>query len=367
MGHGVGLPEIKAPLELGYNLPGFQKGQTMPALTAADAIAPAIQRTRIFLFSPFRWGTFLKLSLVAIVTEGISNFRSSQGGSHNPGGAASSPFAFTPFSIAAIVAMVVLTLLLSCWIFYLITRLRFAFFHCLVNNTSEIRPGWRLYRPQAVRFFWLNLAVGFCFFLVVAAMALPFATGLWRLFREIQSGAQPGIASFLTYIVPLIPIAILAIFAAILIDVILRDWMLPHYALENATAGQAWAALWDNISREKGQFFAYTLLRLILPILALIAVAIVLIVPALVLAGAVAGVEFGIHAAFADATGAAHAAAIFLQAFFGVVAFGFGVLFSICLGGLVSTAIRQYALVFYGGRYRMLGEIVPAASRTGIA
>ncbi|HEV2472305.1 MAG TPA: hypothetical protein VGS41_06555, partial [Chthonomonadales bacterium] len=209
--------------------------------------------------------------------------------------------------------------------------------------------------------------VGICFLLLVALIALPFAAGLWRLMREFQEGGHPGLGSILTFVLPLIPIFFLVLAVAILMDVILRDWMLPHYALEDATAGQAWAAVWDHISGEKGQFFAYALLRLILPILAVIAVAIVLIIPTLMLAAAVAAIEIGIHSAFAGATGAAEVAGVFLQAFFGVVAFGFAVLASICVGGPVSTGIRQYALVFYGGRYQKLGDLLSTGSRAGIA
>src|SRR5215472_7657841 len=174
----------------------------MPMLSAADAIAPAIQRTRRFLFSSFRWGTFLKLSLVALLTEGIGNFRSSQGGgeSAHHGPTISPPLDFPAAQIAAMVMMSALVIMLVCYLFYLVTRLRFAYFHCLVNNTSEIRPGWRQYRPQAVRFFWMNLAVGFCFVLVVGLTTLPFAAGIWRLFREAQAGGHPGVGLILSYV-----------------------------------------------------------------------------------------------------------------------------------------------------------------------
>lgn len=340
----------------------------MQALSAADAIAPAIQRTTAFLFRPFRWGTFLKLCLVALVTEGLGNFRSSGGGGGSPhqGPTDLSPFSFTPVWVAAIVAMIVFMILLGCLVFYVITRLRFAFFYCMVHNIKEIRPGWRLYRPQAVRFFWMNVAVGICFLLVVALIALPFAAGLWRVIREVQEGGHPGVGAILSLVLPLIPIFLLVLAAAILMDVILRDWMLPHYALENGTAGQAWAAVWERINREKGQFLAYALLRLILPILALIVVAIALIIPTVILAAAFGAIELGIHSAFADATGAGQIAGVFLQAFFGVVAFGFAVLATICVGGPVSTGIRQYALVFYGGRYQRLGEMLSPGAREGI-
>ena len=57
----------------------------------------------------------------------------------------------------------------------------------LLDNSTEIRPGWKVYRLQAGRFFWLNMVVGFCFFLLAGLMALPFAAGLWRLFREVRA------------------------------------------------------------------------------------------------------------------------------------------------------------------------------------
>jgi len=43
------------------------------------------------------------------------------------------------------------------------------------------------------------------------------------------------------------------------------------------------------------------------------------------------------------------------------------VLAGICLGGPVSTGLREYALMFYGGRYQALGDVLyppaaPAAS-----
>ena len=39
-------------------------------------------------------------------------------------------------------------------------------------------------------------------------------------------------------------------------------------------------------------------------------------------------------------------------------ALGFALLAGICLGGPLSTGIREYALIFYGGRYKALGDIL---------
>jgi hypothetical protein len=256
------------------------------------------------------------------------------------------------------VVAVLLAMLLSLVAFYLITRLRFAFFHCLTHNIKEIRPGWRLYREQATRFFWLNLGVGVGFLLLVVLVALPFVAGFIRLFHETPPGGPPDWGLLLSLVLPLIPVLILLALAGFALDVILRDWMLPHYALEDATAGEAWQEVWDRITAEKSQFAVYALLRLILPVIAMVALLIVLVIPGLMVAGSVAAIVYAIHSAFADATGASALIGILLQVFFGVVAFGFALLASICLGGPLSTGLREYALIFYGGRYQALGDLL---------
>jgi hypothetical protein len=142
--------------------------------------------------------------------------------------------------------------------------------------------------------------------------------------------------------------------------------MLPHFALDDASAGEAWSQVWARICAEKRQFLVYALLRVVLPIIASVAILIVLILPGLALAGALAAVEFGIHSTFADATGASSLVGILLQVFFGVVAFGLALSASICIGGPLSTGVREYALIFYGGRYQELGDILyPAPSIVG--
>jgi hypothetical protein len=337
----------------------------MRALSAAEAISPAINRTREFLFAPpFRWLTFLKLCLVAAITEGLgTNLQSNANKSHPAGDAGPMIYHFSPVMIAAGVAMALLLLVVVLLIFYVMTRLRFAYFHCLVTNTRLIKPGWNLYRPQANRFFRMNIWVGLCFVLMAGLMVSPFVPGFIRLFRGIQKGSGPDVSLILSLALPLIPIFMLIVVAAIALDVILRDLMLPHYALEDATAGKAWSAVWERVLEEKGSFFAYGILRIVLPIIAFIGIVLVLLVPGLVLVGSVAGAEYAVHAAFAHATGASVAIGAMLEVFIGVVALGFALVIGISIGGPVSTGIREYALVFYGSRYQKLGEMLfPSAA-----
>ena len=338
----------------------------MRALSAADSVSLAIQRTRDFLFRPFSWGTYLKLGLVAIITEGSSsNFRSSSGGGHPSRSAPvlDPSFAFPAYKIAVAVAACLLVLFVAIWIFYLITRLRFAFFYCMTTNTREIRPGWHLYREPAARFFRLNLIVGLCFLLLAAVVSIPFVTGFWRLFHAIPPGGHVDVATLLSLVLPLIPLVLLFVVAGILLDVILRDWMLPHFAVDNATAGEAWSAVWDTVTAEKKQFFVYALLRLVLPIVAMAVLFMVLLIPGLIVAGSIGALVYAIHSAFAGSTGGSAEAGLLVQIFFGSVGFLLMLLALICLGGPISTGIREYALTFYGGRYQALGDLLypPAA------
>ena len=338
----------------------------MRALSAAEAIAPAINRTREFFFAPpFRWTTFLKLCLVAAITEGIGTNLQSNGNKHSPnvGSPGDLAFHFSPEIIAAIVAMGLLLIFVGLLVVYLVTRLRFAYFHCLVTNTRLIRPGWEMYRPQANRFFRMNVWVGLCFLLMVGLMLSPFVPGFIRLFKGIQAGNGPDFGLILSLALPLIPIFLLIVVAGIALDIILRDWMLPHYALDDETAGQAWGEVWERVLREKGSFFAYVLLRIVLPIISFIGLVVVLLVPSLVLLGSVAAAEYGVHAAFANSSGLSAMVGVILQVFIGVLTVGFGLVIGISIGGPLSTGIREYALVFYGSRYQKLGDTMfPAAA-----
>jgi hypothetical protein len=79
----------------------------------------------------------------------------------------------------------------------------------------------------------------------------------------------------------------------------------------------------------------------------------VLIIPAIIFIVVVAAVAVGIHAVFSGSL-----AGIFLGVLFGVVVFAVALLVWISVGGPLSTAVRQYALLFYGGRYQALGDIL---------
>jgi hypothetical protein len=333
----------------------------MHAFSAADAIAPAISRTNRFLFHPFRLGTFLKLSLVAVITEGLGgNLRSTNFHPSTPGAGSGTmphlnfPAAWLGLAILAIAIVVPLAILIA----YLVTRLRFAFFHCLVYQVKQIAPGWRLYREQAMRFFLLNIAVGFAFLALVVLCALPFVSGFIRLFREMHEGSHFDFGGFFAVFLPFFLLVLVICVLAWVTDVILRDLMLPHIALENATVGEAWDSVSARIAADWGGFFLYGFLRFVLPIVAMMAVFLVLIVPMLVLGLCFGAVVAGLTALMANASGASFALLAVIDAVVVLLGIGIGVFVGLFVGGPVATAIRNYALVFYGSRYQLLGDLL---------
>jgi hypothetical protein len=342
----------------------------MYVLSATEAISPALNRTKEFLFRPFRWGTYLKLCAVGVLTEGTwGNLRSHGGGGRpSPGtGSHGLPLNIDPGKIAALIACVILVAVLGVALMYVVVRLRFALFHCLANRTRELTPGWQMYREQAMRFFVLSIVVAVGFLAVAAVALAPFVPGFIQVYRESQAGGHFAFGEFLPLVLQLAPVIMLLMLAGVAVDVVMRDFMLPHMALEDATAGEAWMAVLERVMDEKGAFFLYAILRVLLPFVASMALTIVLIIPMVIVLG-IPGVLLAlVHAAQLHATGAGWLIAVLLEVALGIFIAALAALMAIAFGGPVSIAIRNYALVFYGCRYPLLGELLipPQAAPEG--
>jgi hypothetical protein len=333
----------------------------MQVVSAPDAIGPALVRTRDLLFRPFRLGTFLKLCAVAVFTEGSSgnynfNFPIHHRNEHLLAG--SSFPALSPVLVFVLLAVLVVVVTLALVIVYLATRLRFALFECLIRQNRLLRPGWHGYRAQAWRFLLLSLAVAVVFVAVLVAVAIPFIFGFVRLARELHAGGPFPLNDFLAVVLPLIPVLLVFFLLGVAVDMILRDFMLPHMALENATAGEAWAAVRVRILEAKGAFLLYAVLRVVLPLVAGIAMVVVLLIPFILVFVGFGAMMAAVSAALGGATGSAMLVRVFIEGVLGLLFFTLIVFAVIGFGGPLAIAVRNYALVFYGGRYQALGDIL---------
>jgi hypothetical protein len=331
----------------------------MRAFSASDAIAPAIERTRRYLFHPFEWGTYLKLAAVACITEGLSaNFNISYPQNPSSGAGTSTPFNLSSEVIAFIVIAVLVCFAIGILCFYLVTRLRFAFFYCVLYKTKEIRPAWALYGAQAMRLFTAGLAIWMSLLVIASLMALPFALPLYHAFQSAQSGGEFDVGSFFMVFFPLMGIFVIVCLVACAMDVVMHDFMLPHMALEGASFGEAWTAGRPRIGAAKGSFFLFIFLRAFLPLVAMMAMMIVAAIPLLIVGGIVALSAAGFHSVFEDATGAVAVIGVAFEVLFGFIGLCIGLAVAFGLGGPIATLIRNFALIFYGGRCETLGDIL---------
>jgi hypothetical protein len=343
--------------------------------SASQAISPAVERTKNYLFRPFRLGTYLKLSLVACLTEGFSSNFNFNSGHHTSSGTGIGDFTGFHLSneiMALIVVAVLVCIAAGIIISYLITRLRFAFFHCLIHQTKEIMPVWGLYRVKAMRFFILTLIVCFISLGVLALAVAPFALSFYKIYLASQHGGQVSWVSCIALFLALFVVIFLLALIFAVVNLTMHDFMLPHIALENATVRAAWLAACGYIKAEKGAFLLYVFLRLMLPFLAMIALFIILFIPLLIVFGILGISVIGFTAALTYATGVTRIFFIALDAIVGLFTLCLGLLVAISVGGPIATWKRNYALLFYGGRYQVLGDILsppppPIPSTTEVA
>ena len=138
---------------------------------------------------------------------------------------------------------------------------------------------------------------------------------------------------------------------AFFIETALSYFVLPHMALEDASIHDAVTDVWSDIEAEPWQFLAFVVLRFLLTLVASIASVVVLLIAMLIVGGAIAVVVLLLK-------NISTTLAVLLGVPAAILVFGLFLLAIIGLGGTVGTFRRNYALLFYGGRYPPLGAIL---------
>lgn len=223
----------------------------MTSYSALEAISPAIQRTKLFLFKPFALTRFLKLALVATLAEGAYSGANFNFSFPFPGGAGKSvpvdiPALHLPplsvwIGIAAVVLLVSLPIGLV--LTYLLTRLRFSYFDCLLDWHDSVSVGWKKYHRQALRYMVANICIGLVFLL---ALGLILVWVWWRyraLFAALFSGEKTHVdVSFFALIVPFawifLTVSVLSL-VAFVVQSLMTYCVLPRMALDDATVMRA--------------------------------------------------------------------------------------------------------------------------------
>jgi len=337
----------------------------MTNLSAVQAISPAIERTKQYLFRPFRLGRFLKLTLVAVLTEG--GMASCNFNSHIPSGTtggADSPLhrlppfhvpqmhgAALPVVIAVVAALVLIVIPVAILISYLLIRLRFSYFDCVLRMQDRIAPVWSRYHHQAMRYLGMSLCVGLAFGAAIAAIGYGVYEHFKPLFLSLWSDDRPPFTAFLPLIGTVFLLVLLLALLGALVDIALGSFVLPHMALEDASIADALGDVWSDIEVEPAQYLFFILMRFLLTVVASIIGVIALLIPFLILGGI--GVLLVLLL-----KGASMGLAVLFGVPAGILLLGLFILAFIGISGTIGTFRRNYALLFYGGRYPLLGDIL---------
>jgi hypothetical protein len=334
----------------------------MRPLSATECITPAIERTKLVLFSPFRMGRTWKLSATSYVCI--------MGTMFFPFPLvylAFGPFAYKAWGTGVAVAVVAGDLLFTAlftWLFYLCSRLQFAWFDMLANRGEFVAPAWRKYGPQSRPWTNLKLALGAAVTLVTSVPIIAFVRRLFPFFRSLPLTQQPGQAPS-----PELIHAIFVIYASygllmlffglvFLIFSLLANFIVPSLALENTSLKEAFRRMAELIRREPGEFALFVLLKAALGVAgymgATIVWEIVFLLATLIVGAVVLLFGFLLHL-----VGVPSVVLTVLGVIVGIAWYLGSMVYTLLLAiGLVFTFLDAYALYFLGGRYPMLGDLL---------
>jgi hypothetical protein len=320
------------------------------------------------LWRPFRLGTFLKISFIAMLAEvGCISFAVQvplqvlmsvgqlMGQGKLPHGV-SAEF-MVVFLIAASVFAVVWFVLS-----YVFTRLRFVVFDFVVGRRTQVAESWRPYGPANWRYFGLNLLVMLVLMIVLLSVAAPFLIGF---IHAIQTNNP---AAIMPHMIAMMLGAFAVGLLVQLVDSVMRDFILPQMAIEDAAIEQAGAGCLGLLREYPGEVVLYLLLKFAITLGFGMALALVVLVCTAIVGLVLVGIGFALfHLLWAAGTGAK--AVVVAYGVLGVL-----VLVALYLGGLIAASgisgvfRTAYAAYFFGSRYQPLGDrldgAVPAAINT---
>lgn len=351
----------------------------MKPLSPVDAIGPAFRRAREVMAAPFRLGFFLKIALVAALTQpGFYSVIISypvQGVQLAAGAAMKHPNRLnfdsaSPIGIGAsssgasgaavfVVFAIMLLIGLLVWVLatYLFCRLRFTLFDLVVYRQGRVREAWAKYGRQTWRYFGVVLLASFAFLIVMAATAGPFFI---RMLKSIKmAGAQgpnPNPWPLLGQMLPFIGVCFLLGLAWIVADAVLQDFVLPPMALEDAPIEDAFGRFSTLLRNEFGTVLVYLLLRFVVALgISWVLMMVVFIALLFIGMGGLA-VGFGLYHAMWSGGVGTQVVFVAIVAAMALALLAVYLLAIVIVYGTAAIFKQSYAAYFFGSHYPELGN-----------
>jgi len=348
----------------------------MTPLSPLDALGPAFRRTREVLAAPFRLGFFLKIALIAALTQPSfysasvsyplqgANFATLQSMGHKSGFSAGDHFLPGPglaaFGLVALVAVAMIMLAIWVLFSYLYCRLRFTLFDLVVYKRGRVGQAWSAYGRQSWRYFGLVILVSLAFMALAVIVIGPAMLNLIRAFKPLVAASRassgPAANPFPVFgaMLPLVA-AILALgLLWAVVDSLMQDFLLPPMAIDDAPLESAFGRFFRLLKTDFGPVVVYVLLRFAVGI-GLTWILMLLVFVVLLLAGlAIFGVGVLLyHLLWASLMGKVVCVALgILAALVAIVVYLVAI---ISVYGISAVFKQSYAVYFLGGRYPELG------------
>ncbi|HEX3438423.1 MAG TPA: hypothetical protein VHT24_16760 [Pseudacidobacterium sp.] len=348
----------------------------MTTLSPADALGPAFRRAREVMLAPKRLGFFLKIALVAALTQpsfySVTISYPMQGVQAGAGAAmrhASSSIApASNFSsgigavaggitFAVLAAFLLIGLLFSILILYVLCRLRFALFDLVVYKHGKVREAWAKYGKQTLRYFGVVLLASLAFLVVAAVTAAPFFVRIIKTANVLGlQGQNANPWPLLAQMLPLLGVIFLLALAWAVVDAVVQDFVLPSMAIEDASIEGAFGRFFTLLRTDTGSVLVYLLLRFVVA-LGISWVLMMVVLVALLMLG-LGGVAVGAGLFHVMWQGGAGMQIVFVMivAAMAIVLLALYFVASISVYGTVAVFKQSYAAYFFGSRYTELGN-----------
>lgn len=327
---------------------------------------PALKRTYDFLFRGFKFEIFLKLATVATLAEGfIVSFRFYVADTFpfEINWAAVRSLLLTPVFLPVTLLGAAAIFLAGVYCVYLVTHLRFGFIHCLIHQTRDVRTASKLYSIEAERFFTACMLVWLGFLVAVALLIAMIVVAAYTVLETRTPDGKLDPGHFLTLFFPCFGIALTLIIAVCAAQIILNDLILPHMAIEGAPIRKAWAAVRAHIAANRETFLSFFILRMGLPLIAAVLLGFLAWVVDLVVFGILDMSAAGFTAMLDGSSDVRAYVLLGIRSLFLLLGLGAGFVVAVSFGGPIGVFMRSYALYFYGGHYKALGNLLePAAT-----
>jgi hypothetical protein len=240
-------------------------------ISAIDAISPAFEHTKQQLFQPFRPDQWAKLALVGLLageltTGSCGNFNTNvQLPKHSNSFAPAALPAIDPVLLALMIALlIVIGFAFFMLLFYLHSVMRFILFDSVITRRCEIGRQWN--RRQRAALDYLIWQIGFA---LVTAAGLALLIGVPALFAFAAgwlTKPKEHLPPLILCGMALLLVVLAFLLVCIVVEVFTRDFVVPQMALEDLSAFEAWGRLLPMLGAEKGSYFGYILMKMVMAI-----------------------------------------------------------------------------------------------------